>query len=257
MYTPHLSCPDAGASRTEYTKPVGEGRLNFVINQTEVTCVRDGDVLLPGTGVVLSLEREQGLLLARACGLTPAEDGYYTWTEPPQLEVVLQNPSEVPPETWLDMQWAYGGGLTLMQEGEAFFRRGEDASARLAREGWTSPLSAQTQESDIAAPARHPRTAIGLTRTGKLFVLVFSGRSAVSAGADYAEMCEITRQLVPDVSDLMNVDGGGSAVLGLAEGRKFVEYSWPSTSSGSLAGMVRPVNSLFCMTLREAGPEKP
>ncbi len=129
------------------------------------------------------------------------------------------------------------------------FRRGEDASGALAREGWASPLSAQTQESDIAALARHPRTAIGLTLAGALLILVFSGRSTVSAGADYVEMCEIARRLVPDVTDLMNVDGGGSAMLGVAAGWRFVEYSWPSSSFDSLPGMVRPVNSLFHVTL--------
>ena len=257
VYTPYLSRSDAGAPRTEYVRPVGEGRFNFVINQTEITCARDGDVLLPGTGVVLSLEREQGLMLAGANGFTEAEDGYYTADVPPQLEVVLQNPAEIPPADWLGMQWAYGGGLTLIQDGERLFRRGNDASAKLSVEGWTSPLSAQTQESDIAALARHPRTAIGLTRQGALLVLVFSGRSAFSAGADYVEMCEIAKKLVPDVTDLMNVDGGGSAVLGIAAGRRFVEYGWPSTSSISLAGMVRPVNSLFCMTLCETAPKKP
>ena len=133
----------------------------------------------------------------------------------------------------------------LIKSGESVFRRGEDASGKLALEGWASPLSAQTQESDIAALARHPRTALGRTKDGALFIFVFSGRSSVSAGADYVEMCEIAKRLVPDAYDLMNVDGGGSAVLGFAIGKRFVEYSWPSSSFDSLAGMVRPVNSLF------------
>ena len=251
VYTPYLSCADAGANRFTYARPVGEGRVNLVINQTELTCVRDGDVLLPGTGVVISLAREQGLALAAAWGLEPVEDGYFAWREPPRLEVRLQNPAEIEPAVWEGMQWAYGGGLTLMEDGAAVFRRDADASSHLAREGWASPLSAQTQESDIAALARHPRTAIGLTKAGGLFILVFSGRSSVSAGADYIEMCDIARQLVPDARDLMNVDGGGSAVLGFAVGRRFVEYSWPSTSFDSLAGMVRPVNSLFCVTVKK------
>ncbi|MBO4886191.1 MAG: phosphodiester glycosidase family protein, partial [Clostridia bacterium] len=249
VYTPCLSCADASANRFEYVKSVGEGRVNFVINQTELTCARDGDVLLPGTGVVLSLSRERGLALARACGFTPSEKGYFAWSEAPRLAVRLQNPEEIAPETWRGMQWAYGGGLTLIRNGESVFRRGADASEKLAEEGWASPLSAQTQESDIAALARHPRTAIGRTRAGALLILVFSGRSSLSAGADYVEMCEIARKLAPDVDDLMNVDGGGSAVLGFAIGRRFVEYSWPSSSFDSLPGMVRPVNSLFCVTL--------
>ena len=250
VYTPYLSRADEGADRLTYSRTVGGGRVNFVVNQTELTCARDGDVLLPGTGVVISLEREKGLALAAACGFEPAEDGYYVCRNAPDIRTCLQNPEEIAPETWRGMQWAYGGGLTLMQGGESFFKRGEDAAGKLAEEGWASPLSAQTQESDIAALARHPRTAIGLTRSGALFILVFSGRSSVSAGADYVEMCEIARKLVPDAREMMNVDGGGSAVLGLAIGRRFVEYSWPSSSFDSLPGMVRPVNSLFCVTVK-------
>ena len=63
------------------------------------------------------------------------------------------------------------------------------------------------------------------------------------------EMCEITRKLVPDVSDLMNVDGGGSAVLGITAEGRFFEYSWPSSSPGTLAGMARPINSIFRIRL--------
>ena len=108
----------------------------------------------------------------------------------------------------------------------------------------------QTQESDIAAPMRHPRTAIGVTRTGGLFALVFSGRSSVSAGATYPEMCAIARKLVPDAWELMNVDGGGSAVLGIATEGRFIEVSWPSSSPGTPAGLVRPVQSLLTVRVR-------
>ena len=245
VYTPYLSCPDQGASRFEYLKTVGEGRVNFVLHQNELICVRDGDVALPSIGVVLSLRREEGLLLAKKCGLEPAGEGYYAWKEKPRLEIRLEHPADVPLEVWKTMKWAYGGGLTLARDGQCVFARDRDAAAFLKEEGWASPLSSQTQESDIAAMMRHPRTAIGLTRSGKLFMLVFSGRSSVSAGADYVEMCEIARQLVPDLQDMINVDGGASSVLGLGLGQRFLEYSRPSTSFDSLAGMVRPVNSAF------------
>ena len=250
VYTPYFSREDAGADRFRYTKAVGAGRVNLVVNQTELTCARDGDVLLPGTGVVLSLSREKGLELARACGFQPVGDGYFAWKAAPALETRLENPAEVDAETWAGMRWAYGGGLTLIKGGRSLFGEGADEGAHLADEGWTTPLSAQTQESDIAAPASHPRTAVGVTRGGALVMLVYSGRSAVSAGANYAQMCAIARKLVPDIADLMNVDGGGSAVLGLGVGQRFIEYSWPSSSPDSLPGMVRPVNSLLTLTLK-------
>ena len=251
IFTPYLSCPDQGASRFEYTKAVGAGRVNFVIHQTELICAREGDVLLPGTGVVLSLEKEAGRAFARRCGLVPAEDGYFVWREKPRTDLRLEHPADVAPEVWARMKWAYGGGLTLAQNGRCVFSREGDAAAALALEGWASPLSSQTQESDIAALARHPRTAIGLTKAGQLFLLVFSGRSSISAGADYIEMCEIARKLVPDLNDMINVDGGASSVLGLGIGRRVIEYSRPSSSFDSLAGMVRPINSLFRVILKQ------
>ncbi len=251
VYTPYLSCPDQGASKFEYVKAVGDGRVNFVIHQTELICAREGDVLLPGTGVVVSLEKEAGRAFALQCGLTPAEDGYFAWREKPRMSLSLEHPADVASDVWADMKWAYGGGLTLAQNGRCVFSRNGDAAAALALEGWASPLSSQTQESDIAALARHPRTALGLTRTGQLFLLVFSGRSAVSAGADYIEMCEIAQKLVPDLKDMINVDGGASSVLGLGVGRRFIEYSRPSSSFDSLAGMVRPINSVFRVVLKQ------
>ncbi|MBR3742663.1 MAG: phosphodiester glycosidase family protein [Clostridia bacterium] len=251
VYTPYLSCPDQGASRLAYTKAVGEGRVNFVIHQTELICAREGDVLLPGTGVVLSMEKEAGRAFALRCGLTPAEDGYFTWKEKPRLDLRLEHPADVDPDIWARMKWAYGGGLTLAQDGECVFTRDGNAAAALALEGWASPLSSQTQESDIAALVRHPRTAIGLTKAGQLFLLVFSGRSSISAGADYIEMCEIAKKLAPDLKDMINVDGGASSVLGLGVGRRFIEYSRPSSSFDSLAGMVRPINSVFRVILKK------
>ena len=92
---------------------------------------------------------------------------------------------------------------------------------------------------------RHPRTAIGTTEKGELVILVYSGRTRHSVGADYREMSEIARRLFPDIKTLMNVDGGGSAVLGMVVNGSFMELSCPSTSSDSCVGMTRPVNTVF------------
>ena len=245
VFTPYLSCPDAGASKFGYVKAVGLGRVNLVMVGDRVICARDGDVLLPCMGVVLSLERGKGLKLLRDCGFAPDNDGYYTWDKEPNLCVRLDPPEGFSGDDWERIEWAYGGGLTLIHDGVSCFTDDDTAQRHLEREGWLSPLSCQTQESDIGSMVRHPRTAIGLTRQGKLFALVFSGRSSVTAGADYREMCRLTKKLVPDVMELMNVDGGGSSVLGITLNDRFIEYSWPSTSPGTIAGMARPIHSLF------------
>ncbi len=249
VFTPYASCPDAGQSKFTYTLPVGAGRINLVLLQGSLVCARDGDVLLPCFGVVLSLSRETGLPFLERCGFRPASDGYYVFADAPSVSVCLDPPEGFSQSQWDRVRWAYGGGLTLIHEGICCFSDEDTASSHLAQEGWLSPLSAQTQESDIASMVRHPRTAIGLNSKGQLFALVFSGRSSVSLGADYREMCALARRIVPDVTELMNVDGGGSSLLAIASQGHLYEYSWPSTSPASLSGMARPVNSLFVIHL--------
>ena len=142
------------------------------------------------------------------------------------------------------MRWAYGGGLTLIRDGVGLCDGGH-MQQWFDAEGWTTPLSRQTQESNLHVLAKHPRTAIGCTEDGSLVILVFSGRTWRSTGADYAEMIAIARRLFPDIRFLMNCDGGGSAMLGMVRNGSFLELSFPSTSSGSCAGQVRPINTVF------------
>lgn len=240
VYTPYYSCPDREADRDTYRKAVGAGRVNLIVLQDRITCVRRGDVILPSAGVVISLRPDRAEKLLR--GLKPLEDGYYD-VSGLELSIRLEHPEEVSPERWEKVQWAYGGGLSLILNGQAICDG--DMDGWFDREGWMSPLSRQTQESGLHTIAKHPRTAIGVAENGDLVILVFSGRTWRSAGADYIEMCRIARTLVPDIRTLMNADGGGSAMLGMTVDGSFMELSCPSTSAGSCVGMVRPINTVF------------
>lgn len=241
VHTPHSSCVDQDADRNTYRKIVGEGYVNLVILQDRIQCVREGNVVLPSVGVVISIRKDAAQpLLSR---LTPLEDGYYD-ASGLDLTVTLDAPEGIDPAVWCGVRWAYGGGLSLMQHGQALCDC-DNSEAWFAREGWMSPLSRQTQESALHVMAKHPRTAIGTTQNGDTVILVFSGRTQISSGADYNEMCHIARQMFPDVHTLMNVDGGASAVLGLVHDGTFMELSYPATSSNSCAGMVRPVKTLL------------
>ena len=240
VYTPYYSCPDREADRDTYHKEVGAGRVNLIVLQDRITCVRRGDVILPSAGVVISLRPDRAKKLLG--GLKSLEDGYYD-VSGMELSICLEHPEEVSPERWEKVQWAYGGGLSLILDGQAICDG--DMDSWFDREGWMSPLSRQTQESGLHTIARHPRTAIGVAENGDLVILVFSGRTWRSVGADYIEMCRIARTLVPDIRTLMNADGGGSAMLGMTVNGSFMELSCPSTSTGSCVGMVRPINTVF------------
>jgi hypothetical protein len=60
-------------------------------------------------------------------------------------------------------------------------------------------------------------------------------------------MVQIARNIFPDIWRMMNVDGGGSSVLGMAVGNSFMELSYPATSADNCAGMVRPINTILCL----------
>lgn len=245
LYTPYYSVCDKDAPRDSYCREVGHGRVNVVILRDTVTCIRKGDVLLPSVGVVLSLAEEAAAPLLAKCA--PLADGYYD-VSGLELAVQLDAPSGVDQAQWARVQWAYGGGLTLIRDGVGLCD-GDHMQSWFDTEGWSSPLSRQTQESNLHSLVKHPRTAIGCTEDGALVVLVYSGRTWRSTGADYREMIAIARQLFPEVRYLMNCDGGGSAMLGMVHHGEFLELSCPSTSGGSCAGQVRPINTLFYIPL--------
>ena len=250
IFTPYLSLQDTdNGTRETYRKFVGQNRLNFVIYQDKIICCRMGDVVLPSVGVVLSIEKQKALKLLEKLNLSPLNNGYYD-VAGLSLSVQLDGPEEIPQEAWERVKWAYGGGLTLISDGKSLCKEG-DFEQWLTWEGWTTPLSRQTQESEVHKPAKHPRTAVGTTKTGELVILTFSGRSSYSCGADYSEMCEIAKKLFPDIECMMNVDGGASSVLGLVHQGAFLELNVPSTSTQSTLGMVRPINTVLYVPLEE------
>jgi len=250
IYTPYFSVPDYLSETKTYRKVVGEKRINLIIVQDRIICVRDGDVVLPSIGVVVSLSREIGMKFLNKNGLVISENGYFH-SKDLTLNIELDAPAEMPESEWKQIKWAYGGGLSLILDGKGLCDGEEDTEYMmnwLQEEGWMSPLSCQTQESKLHKLVKHPRTAIGVTEDGSLVIIVYSGRTKRSTGADYREMIAIARKLFPDIRDLMNVDGGGSAMLGMAIDGNFMELSYPATSTESVAGMVRPINTVLSLS---------
>lgn len=69
--------------------------------------------------------------------------------------------------------------------------------------------------------ARHPRTCVGITKRGKVIMLVVDGRSTNSAGVSLFELTKIMRWL--GCVSAINFDGGGSSALWV-KGRGIVNY---------------------------------
>lgn len=58
---------------------------------------------------------------------------------------------------------------------------------------------------------RHPRSLIGTTSDGWVYMIVIDGRSSEAAGATIGETAEIARMF--GLNDAINLDGGGSSTL--------------------------------------------
>ena len=60
-------------------------------------------------------------------------------------------------------------------------------------------------------PEVHPRTAVGITRSGDLILLLVDGRQLISRGVSLEELAQILYNL--GCVDALNLDGGGSSAL--------------------------------------------
>lgn len=238
-----------------YAEPVGKGRLNLLIIGEQVRVAREGDVLLSPIGVVLSLAGAKAaemrtLLAGPESGkrVIMEEDGYFNLsglTHMLSFTLQLNAPEGIPQKIFDRLEWVYGGLLGLIRDGQKM--TAENYQKMLREDGWMTPLSIETQESKIHMIALHPRTAVGVTRKGEFFTLVLSGRSNVSEGADYFDICRIAEKLIPDIDFLINGDGGGSSFMAYVKGDRLTELNYTAPSEKSIAGLVRPVSSILLL----------
>ena len=150
--------------------------------------------------------------------------------------------------------WIDGAGhmrMGVAPEADA----GQTAVGRL-REGMAGFQQIVKQGKVVTSPggAEHPRTAIGVDRTGKrVWLVVVDGRQpGFSEGMNVHELAEQMHQL--GCWDAMNMDGGGSSVMGMvdAKGEMRVINSPSDRRRGRRS--VRPLPMV--LTLRRAQLEK-
>ncbi len=74
---------------------------------------------------------------------------------------------------------------------------------------------------------RHPRTAVGYDKSGKIYIVVVDGRQpALSNGASLTDLAIIFTEL--GATDALNLDGGGSSTFILGSGNGFKTMNSPS-----------------------------
>jgi exopolysaccharide biosynthesis protein len=139
-------------------------------------------------------------------------------------------------------------GMYVINGGPSLLLNGKIPFSKWAIQGWSPHLKAMGSESldtrdEISLPKnviksrldfydswvkqRHPRTAVGVSKSGILYVVVVYGRNPQkSDGASITEMANIMRSL--GASEALNLDGGGSSVM-VVKGKQTGE---PSDKTG-------------------------
>jgi hypothetical protein len=116
------------------------------------------------------------------------------------------------------MQTAVGGGPVLVQNGAVMVTNNEEMLF-----------------GGKAIQDKHPRTAMGYTRDGKLIIMAIQGRfPGVAEGASLPQEAQLLVQL--GCYEALNLDGGGSSCL-LVNGKETIQ---PSDKEGQ-----RPVPAVF------------
>ncbi|MDR3690124.1 MAG: phosphodiester glycosidase family protein [Fimbriimonas sp.] len=125
---------------------------------------------------------------------------------------------------WDKVDNVIGGGPILIKDGKVAI----DA----AKEGFPASFFAK----------RHPRTAIGRSADGDIWLVAVDGRQEISAGATLEEMAKVMVSL--GCVDAINLDGGGSTCLNLLG----VTVNRPSD------GVERPVSDGVLVFSSKANP---
>jgi hypothetical protein len=115
------------------------------------------------------------------------------------------------------MRTATGGGPVLLQKGDIHITNNEEL-----------------RFTGKAIKDKHPRTAMGYTKNGKLIILMVEGRNKVAHGATLTQEAQIFKDL--GCWEAINLDGGGSSCL-LLNGKETIRIS---DSAGQ-----RPVPAVF------------
>ncbi len=95
-------------------------------------------------------------------------------------------------------------------------------------------------------PMRHPRTVVGLDAGAKhLIILVLDGRkTGVAEGMSYAELSK--EMIAAGCERALNLDGGGSSVMVMRDGDKYVVRNQPSNEKE------RPVANVLGIDIKDA-----
>ena len=119
------------------------------------------------------------------------------------IDIKLKEPEDNPFK-WNEISYAIEAGPMLIDEGKQILNMEE--------EGWKTANSIKTQAARLDfTDMRGPKIAVGITKEGKLMVLMVNGRIRESVGATHFDMADILLDYGMDKA--MGFDPGGSSTL--------------------------------------------
>jgi len=154
-----------------------------------------------------------------------------------------------------EIAWMAGGFNLLVHNEKNLVSTKEEAYAQMEKEGWFTPSSLATQETELNVTENQPRSMIGFGGD-QCMVMSISGRNIKSKGITFSEAASLALQVFKDTNGtalefLLNLDGGASSVLGCKkDGEDSCLFTKPSPSITNPAGCPRSVPSLLTIQLK-------
>ncbi len=209
---------------------VGKGKYCVVIIQDQIIYRGDGPCRLPPIGAVF-------VMRDTIPGNRKTVSFRVSWKNLPCAKDRLK--------------WLFGGFNLLVENGKNYYSNLSDADKSLKNEGWKSKASRGTQETQLDPRIRQPRAVFGRTKSGKLLLAQFSGRTNISRGATFNETIVFVQNEIADsdgLDFLINLDGGASASMIGHKNGKYFNFSLTAPSETNPAGVVRPLPAYFSLT---------
>ena len=223
---------DAPVMNTTFFEFVNNSNLNIVINDGKLLAYQQHALIGRGKdtftyrhpyGSAIGINKKRKADIAWLYTDTAARYAYASQTSVPFFKDSIADPSantmlkKAHFKKW-KMQTAVGGGPVLVQNGEINITNNEELKF-----------------AGKAINDKHPRSAMGYTKDGKLILMVVEGRFPGKAeGATLTQMAQLLKNI--GCVEALNLDGGGSSCL-LINGKETIT---PSDKTGQ-----RPVPAVF------------
>ncbi|MDV7187980.1 phosphodiester glycosidase family protein [Lutibacter sp. TH_r2] len=197
-------------SANNYNKHSNTEPCYYDLTHSEETIEANGNIIVRIAGntvkqVLKTTEKESATIIPVGITLSIPSKLFSSevFKEGKTIDIQLLEP-ETNPYNWNEVSYAIEAGPMLLDEGKQVLNM-ED-------EGWKTTNSIKTQAARLDfTDMRGPKIAVGITKEGKLIVLMVNGRIRESVGATHFDMADILQKY--GMHKAMGFDPGGSSTL--------------------------------------------